>query len=117
MRDDGKAGEIQEYQVYVNGQKIDNFDLSNQKGPFDMTVVAKDYAGNTKVEKYHFDAEKETLTKLADEAKTKTTIAFKDNSQLNFDVVAGEDFVLPDYTGVVPEGKLLLATDLTMKVS
>ena len=71
-----------------------------------MTVVAKDYAGNTKVEKYHFDAEKETLTKLADEAKTKATIAFKDNSQLNFDVVAGEDFVLPDYTGVVPEGKL-----------
>lgn len=106
MRDDGKAGEIQEYQVYVNGQKIDNFDLSNQKGPFDMTVVAKDYAGNTKVEKYHFDAEEETLTKLADEAKTKATIAFKDNSQLNFDVVAGEDFVLPDYTGVVPENKL-----------
>ena len=106
LRDDGKAGEIQEYQVYVNGQKIDNFDLSNQKGSFDMTVVAKDYAGNTKVEKYHFDAEKETLTKLADEAKTKTTIAFKDNSQLNFDVVAGEDFVLPDYTGVVPENKL-----------
>lgn len=100
-RNEDKAGEIQDKQIFVNGKEYKSLDDIKDIKDDKLTIkfVVKDFANNTRVKEFSFDKKTGSLTPI-DPQKVKITIANKDN-----ELVKGEDFQLPEYEGKIPEGK------------
>ncbi|WP_276881844.1 S8 family serine peptidase [Anaerococcus tetradius] len=100
-RNEDKAGEIQDKQIFVNGKEYKSLadikDIKDDK--LTIKFVVKDFANNTRVKEFSFDKKTGSLTPV-DPQKVKITIANKEN-----ELVKGEDFQLPEYKGEIPEGK------------
>ena len=108
-RTNGKEGKIQEKEIFINGKPyIAGTDLDRYgNAPYEIKVVAKDYARNTTVKIVSFDPEQD---KLADKENAKVTVKFHagggEGTMAPASIVQGEDFALPECTLKAPKGKV-----------
>lgn len=101
-RDGNKAGRIESSKIYVNGREFnpkESLEAYTKDGKVEVKVSASDYAKNTSVKIYSIDLNSDTITDVENK-DIKVKIYGKD--QL---VKEGEDFVLPEFTGLEEKGK------------
>ena len=106
-RTNGKEGKIQEKEIFINGNPyIADTNLEKYgDAPYEIKVVAKDYARNTTVKIVSFHPDQD---KLVETPNAKVTIQFHggEGTMAPIQVAQGEDFALPECTLTAPEGKI-----------
>ncbi|WP_455258721.1 S-layer homology domain-containing protein [Peptoniphilus asaccharolyticus] len=108
-RTNGQKGEIQEKEIFVNG-KTYIADTNLEKygdAPYEIKVVAKDYARNTTVKIVSFDPQTETVKEKENPMVSIAILPGEGNGTMeNMRVNQGEDFALPECTLTAPTGKV-----------
>lgn len=108
-RTGGKKGQIQEKEIFINGKpysadtKLETYGVA----PYEIKVVAKDYARNTTVKIVSFDPKDENLKEMPNAVATiKINSGEGTGTMAPIKVAKGEDMALPECAIKAPAGKI-----------